>query len=98
MKASWNGQIIAQSDNTILIEGNHYFPKDDVKIDFMANSDMHTTCPWKGEASYYDLHVDGEINQGSAWFYAEPKQSAIDIVGQDFSNYVAFWRGVEIRD
>lgn len=95
-KAVWNGQVLAESDETIVIEGNHYFPPESVKRDFFKDSDMHTTCPWKGEANYYDIEVDGESNDGAAWYYPIPKEGSIQRVGKDFSNYVAFWRGVEV--
>ncbi|SFG58481.1 Nucleotidyltransferase [Algoriphagus hitonicola] len=89
MKATWNNQIIAESNQTILIEGNHYFPPESIKCEFFKQSDTHTTCPWKGEASYYDIHVDGKINPDAAWYYPDPKTAAKSI-----KNYIAFWRGV----
>ncbi len=98
MKAIWNGQVIAESDETIVIEGNHYFPAEAVKKEFLRDSDMHTTCPWKGEASYYSLEVDGQQNQDAVWYYPTPKPTAIEVVGQDFSGYIAFWRGVEVKE
>lgn len=98
MKALWNKQIIAEAnkDDLIRIEGNWYFPSDAIKQEFIKESDMHTTCPWKGEASYYDLHVGEDVNEGAAWYYPTPKEDAVKRVGKDFSNYVAFWRGVEV--
>ena len=90
-KATWNGAVIAQSDNTIMVEGNHYFPPESVNTALLASSDAATVCPWKGTAGYYDVVVDGNINQGAAWYYATPKPAASDL-----KNYVAFWRGVKI--
>ena len=91
MKAIWNGKIIAESNNTIIIENNHYFPQDSVNKEYLKNNETHTVCPWKGKASYYDIVVDGKTNANAAWYYPEPKQMAKDIM-----NYVAFWKGVEI--
>ena len=91
MKAIWNGEIIAQSDKTIVIENNHYFPQDAIIKQFFAPSDTHTHCPWKGEASYYDVVVNETVNSDAAWFYPEPKEAAIEI-----KNYVAFWKGIEV--
>ena len=89
--ATWNGQVIAESDDTIVVEGNHYFPPSSVKQEFFAASSASSVCPWKGTASYYDVVVDGETNAGAAWYYPEPKPAASDIKG-----YVAFWRGVQV--
>ena len=91
MKAIWNGQTIAESDNTVVIENNHYFPKESVKADYMTDSQTHSTCPWKGLASYYSLNVDGQTNTDAAWYYADPKPAASQIKG-----YVAFWKGVKV--
>lgn len=96
MKALWNGQIIAESDATIIIEGNHYFPPSSVQHQLLQPSQTHTFCPWKGEASYYTLTVDGQTNPDAAWYYPQPKESAITKVKQDFSNYIAFWHGVDV--
>ena len=93
MKAIWNGEIIAQSDATVVVENNHYFPPDAIIERFFAPSSKHTTCGWKGEASYYDVVVGGTVNSDAAWFYPEPKEAAAEI-----KNYVAFWKGVEILD
>ena len=93
MKARWNGQVIAESDDTIIVEGNHYFPPGAIDRQFFEDSDKHTICPWKGEASYYDVVVDGERNAAAAWYYPETKQAADNIRG-----YVAFWQGVEVVD
>ena len=81
-KATWNGVVIAESDDTVVVEGNHYFPRD---------SDTHTVCPWKGTASYHSLEVDGTTNPAAAWYYPEPKDAAKEITDR-----VAFWRGVEV--
>lgn len=96
MKAVWNGQIIAESDKTLLIEGNHYFPPDSVKREFYRDSDYHTECFWKGTASYYHVEVDGDVNENAAWYYSTPKEGSIKIAGGDFTDYVAFWNGVEV--
>jgi uncharacterized protein (DUF427 family) len=91
MKAIWNNQIIAESDETIIIEKNHYFPPESVKMEFFEPNDTHSVCPWKGEASYYTINVEGKKNEDAAWYYPNPH----DIV-KDIANYVAFWKGVEI--
>ncbi len=91
MKAIWNGTTLAESDQTIVVEGNHYFPADSVKMEHLKSSDTHTTCPWKGLASYYTVSVDGQENPDSAWYYPQPKDAAKEI-----ANYVAFWRGVKV--
>ena len=95
-KATWNGQTLAESDATIRIEGNYYFPPSSVDMDFLQPSDTHTICPWKGEANYYDVVVGGEINKDAAWYYPTPQGGAVDRVAADFSNFVAFWHGVEV--
>lgn len=91
-KATWNGVTIAQSEETIVVEGNHYFPPEAVDPKYLQRSDRHTQCPWKGTADYYDIVVDGQVNQGAAWYYPSPKPAASDI-----KNYVAFWRGVKVK-
>jgi len=98
MKAIWNGKTIAEAEekDLISIEGNWYFPASALDMQFFKKNDQHTTCVWKGEASYYDLDVDGEINSGAAWYYPVPKEGSVDRVGKDFANYVAFWKGVEV--
>jgi len=96
MKAVWNGQVLAESDKTVVIEGNHYFPPDSIVKDLFAPNDEHTVCHWKGTANYYDLTLDGQTNAGAAWYYPEPKAGSVERVGKDFANYVAFWRGVEV--
>jgi uncharacterized protein (DUF427 family) len=93
MKALWKGQVIAESDRTVVVEGNHYFPKEAVKAEFLQDSPTHTTCPWKGVASYYSLQVDGEINRDAAWYYPRTKDAAKHIEG-----YVAFWKGVKVSE
>lgn len=91
MKALWNNQIIAESDETIIVEGNHYFPHDSINKEFFEPSLTHTICGWKGTASYYDIKVHGNLNKDAAWFYPETKPEAKNI-----ENHVAFWKGVEI--
>lgn len=91
MKATWNGTTIAESDDTVVVERNHYFPIDSVKGDVLRESETHSTCRWKGEASYYTIEVDGQRNEDAAWYYPEPKQAAASIAGR-----VAFWKGVAI--
>jgi len=93
MKATWNGATIAQSDDTVVVEGNHYFPIGSVREDVLRTSAKHTTCPWKGEASYYSIEVDGRVNQDAAWFYPDPSEAAAGI-----RDRVAFWKGVEVID
>jgi len=93
MKAIWNGKIIAESNDTLKVENNHYFPENTVNKEFLKNSDTHTTCPWKGEASYFDIETNGETNKDAAWYYPDPKSAA-----KDLKNYVAFWKGVEITE
>ncbi len=92
MKAIWNGEVIAQSDKIINLEGNKYFPAHTVNRAFLKKSETHTICPWKGHASYYDIIVDGKINKDAAWYYPDPKPMASKI-----KNYVAFWKGVKIK-
>jgi len=90
--ANWNGTQLAKSDKTIVIEGNQYFPKEDVDPAFLESNDYHTRCPWKGLASYYDVVVDGKRNTNAAWYYPEPMEKAVMI-----KDYIAFWNGVEVR-
>ena len=92
MKATWRGAVLAESDETVLVEGNHYFPADSVRRERLRESATHTTCPWKGVASYYDVVVGGEVNEGAAWFYPETKEAAKNVEGR-----VAFWRGVKVE-
>jgi len=91
MRATWNDTVIAESDETIVIEGNHYFPADSVNAALVAASDHTSVCPWKGDASYYDVVVDGQTNANAAWYYPAPKDAAQEITG-----YVAFWKGVTV--
>jgi len=92
-KAIWNDKVLAESDKTKVVEGNHYFPPDDVNNEYFEDSDYHTTCPWKGSASYYHIMVEGKRNENAAWYYPEPKEAAQRIKG-----YVAFWHGVDVQD
>src|SRR4051812_12198786 len=96
MRALWNGAVIAQSEDTILIEGNHYFPPESVDRQYLTDSQTHTTCFWKGEASYYNVVVDGQVNADAAWYYPQPLPGSIKTVKKDFTNFVAFWHGVEV--
>jgi uncharacterized protein (DUF427 family) len=92
MKAIWHGKAIAESDDTVVVEGNHYFSADSIKREYFRESDRHTNCPWKGEASYYDIAVDGVVNEGAAWYYPAPKEAAANI-----KDRIAFWKGVVIE-
>ncbi|HEX2245275.1 MAG TPA: DUF427 domain-containing protein [Gammaproteobacteria bacterium] len=92
MRALWNNAVLAQSDNTIVVERSHYFPPDSINREYFRESNTHTTCPWKGQASYYDVVVGGEANKDAAWYYPEPKEAAKQI-----KNYVAFWKGVKVE-
>lgn len=98
MKAVWKDQVIAEADkgDLIRIEGNWYFPAESTNKEFFTPSETHTTCVWKGEASYFNVVVDGETNEDAAWFYPEPKEGSIERVGKDFTDFVAFWHGVEV--
>ena len=92
VQAIWDGTMIAQSDRTVVIEGNHYFPLEDVNTEYLEASSEHTVCPWKGTAGYYDVVVDGQRNQAAAWCYPEPRHAAVQI-----KDHVAFWRGVKVK-
>jgi len=92
MRATWKGAVLAESDETVVVEGNHYFPADSIKREHFRESDTHTVCPWKGTASYKDVVVDGKTSDGGAWYYPDPKPAAADIRGR-----VAFWRGVKVE-
>ncbi len=92
IQATWNGVVLAESDQTRIVEGNHYFPPETIYKEFFHENSKHTTCPWKGEASYYDLVVDGQTNPGGAWYYPNAKLAAKPI-----ENYVAFWQGVKVE-
>lgn len=98
MKALWNNQTIAEAtqEELIRIEGNWYFPPSAIDRRYFNESNHHTLCHWKGEASYYSVNVDGNVNEFGAWYYPQPMNDAIARVGKDFTNYVAFWNGIEI--
>ena len=89
--ATWNGTVLAESDDTIVVEGNHYFPRSAVRADVLRDSATTSVCPWKGTASYHSLDVDGQVNPDAAWFYADPKDAAAQI-----RDRIAFWKGVTI--
>lgn len=91
MKAIWKGAVLAESHDTVLIEGNHYFPADSLNKEYFVDSELHSTCPWKGQASYYHIKVNNEMNQDAAWTYPEPKSAA-----EAIKDHVAFWRGIEV--
>jgi uncharacterized protein (DUF427 family) len=91
-KAMWEGAVLAESNATVEVEGNQYFPPDAIHKEYFKPSEAHTECPWKGTASYYDVEVNGKRNAGAAWFYPEPKAAAKQIKG-----YVAFWKGVKVE-
>ena len=93
MKAIWKDTVLAESNQTKVIENNHYFPADSIESQFFQLSDTHTVCPWKGKASYFNLKVGDDLNPDAAWFYPHPKEAAIEI-----KNYVAFWKGVKIEE
>lgn len=93
MKAIWNGAVLAESDDTVVVEGNHYFPAESLSREYFVPSGTHTTCPWKGEASYYTVQVGGQQNPDAAWFYPDPKDAARQIRGR-----VAFWKGVQVTE
>jgi uncharacterized protein (DUF427 family) len=92
MRATWRDAVLAESDDTVVVEGNHYFPADSIRREHFRESATHTVCPWKGEASYYDVVVGGETNRDAAWFYRQPKEAAKEIAGR-----VAFWKGVRVE-
>ena len=91
-KAIWNGQVIAESEDTVVVEGNHYFPRSSVNPAYLKPSTTHTTCPWKGEASYHTLEVNGQRNPDAAWYYPQPKEAARQI-----RDRIAFWKGVQVQ-
>mgnify|MGYP006099698861 FL=1 len=91
MKATWNGEVVAESNETVVVDGNHYFPGDAIKEAFFVDSDTTSVCGWKGTANYYSLNVNGETNDAAAWVYRDTLEAAKNIEG-----YVAFWKGVEI--
>lgn len=92
MKATWNGALVAESDDTVVVEGNHYFPESALNREFVTFSNHRTSCPWKGQASYYSLLVNGELNTDAAWYYPDPKPEAEMVKGR-----VAFWKGVKVH-
>ncbi|MCP4358607.1 MAG: DUF427 domain-containing protein [Chloroflexi bacterium] len=91
-KAIWNGIVLAESDYTEIVEGNHYFPPNSINQEYFQDSSKHTVCPWKGVASYYDVVVNGKVNSGAAWYYPQPKSAAANI-----KDHIAFWRGVQVK-
>jgi uncharacterized protein (DUF427 family) len=91
-RAIWNDTVIAESDETIIVEGNHYFPPQAVRAEFIQPTEHHTVCSWKGTASYYNVEVNGQVNANAAWYYPQPSEAAKQIAG-----YVAFWRGVRVE-
>ncbi|MCJ7537533.1 MAG: DUF427 domain-containing protein [Anaerolineales bacterium] len=93
VQATWNEAVLAESDQTIIVEGNHYFPPDAVKKEYFTKSESHTMCGWKGLASYYDVQVDGKTYRNAAWYYPSPQPAAKKISG-----YIAFWHGVKVRE
>ena len=93
MKAVWNGTEIARSDDTVVVEGNHYFPLSSINGDYLRESETHSVCPWKGQASYYDIAIGTEVNKDAAWYYSDPNPAAAEIAG-----HVAFWRGIEVSE
>ena len=92
MKATWNDAVLVDSNDTVVVEGNHYFPEDEIDKQYFQPSETHTVCPWKGEASYYNIVVNGHVNKDAAWFYPDPKPAAAEI-----KDRVAFWRGVKVE-
>jgi uncharacterized protein (DUF427 family) len=91
-RATWKGAVLAESDRSVVVEGNQYFPPESVRREHLRPSETHTTCPWKGVASYYDVVVDGQVNKDAAWYYPQPKDAAKQI-----TDHVAFWRGVTVE-
>ncbi len=91
MKAQWNGTVLAESNETVVVEGNHYFPPESINNEYFQSSSSKTTCPWKGLASYYNVVVNGDMNRNAAWFYPSPSSAAKNITG-----YIAFWHGVRV--
>lgn len=91
-KAIWNNTVLAESDRPQIVEGNYYFPPDSIRRDYLKPSSTHSTCPWKGEASYYHVEVNGQVNKDAAWYYPSPKDAARHIAG-----HVAFWKGVNVE-
>lgn len=94
MKAIWNGEVIADSETTVMLEGNHYFPMSSLKKEFFKESDYRSICPWKGQASYFSIEVGGQTNTDAAWYYPEPSDRATQ---EGIKDHVAFWKGVEMK-
>ena len=92
-RATWKGAVLAESDQTVVVEGNHYFPPESIDRRYFKPSEHETTCPWKGQAHYYHVEVEGERNENAAWFYVEPKSAAASIKGR-----LAFWKGVTVEE
>jgi uncharacterized protein (DUF427 family) len=92
MRATWRDAVLAESDDTVIVEGNHYFPESSIRREHFRASETHTVCPWKGEASYYDIVVGADTNRDAAWYYPQPKDAAREIAGR-----VAFWKGVKVE-
>jgi uncharacterized protein (DUF427 family) len=90
-RAAWNGAVIAESEQTVVVDGNHYFPSESVRTEYLRPSERHTVCGWKGTASYYDVVVSGAVNRDAAWYYPEPKPEAARVAGR-----IAFWMGVQV--
>lgn len=91
-RAIWKGAVLAETDRSVMVEGNHYFPTSSVRFEYLKPSESHTVCPWKGTASYYDVVVNGERNPDAAWYYADPKPAAKEI-----KDHIAFWKGVRVE-
>jgi uncharacterized protein (DUF427 family) len=91
--ATWNGTVLARADDTVVVEGNHYFPRSAVTDGVLVDSTRTSVCPWKGTASYHSVVVDGQVNEDAAWYYPDPKPAAAEI-----KDRVAFWRGVEVTE
>lgn len=92
VQAVWNGTVVAESDDTVVVEGNHYFPREALKEEYLHLSDHTSVCPWKGQAHYLTLHVGGEVNRDAAWYYPQPSEAAREV-----QDRVAFWRGVQVQ-
>ena len=93
VRATWNGAVLADSDRTVVVEGNHYFPAEDVRSEYFEDSETHSYCPWKGDASYRSVVVDGQRNEDAAWYYPTPSEAAKEI-----KDRVAFWKGVTVEE
>lgn len=91
-KATWNGAVLAESDKTVIVEGNNYFPPDSINQEYFKQSDKNSFCPWKGTANYYNIEVNGEVNKDAAWYYPSAKEKA-----KHFEGYVAFWGSVKVE-